>query len=744
MRVKHSSRTVRLLGGVAISFGFVGLVGQGSSLLRAQESPSLPAPDVKSEEPISLADVISNDVPATFSQNAIEELLPESWTDWGFEVSNLFIELYEDEPGPEKVESILERLAVKRQTLDKAIGDSKYSMIRSRLMELRSQIDRNVALVEAVQKALAEGGMVDPADVANEAFAKLSQRVSNARGDLDRVSTGDQWKSYFQLDALAEIANAKAVTEDDKKLLAATAEHLNNLSLYSPKQADFVARPSLAMLGDAVASVADVTGSPNSARAATLERLRDIVSAVNEYESTASSDAAAELRKSLRGSTTNEIAQELASAVRQQFLSNNFRATVSESLIRRLLTDSRVEQGIVNDCVFGARVVGSQLTGTHLTVDLVQSISSAKFRLDLNGTVNTNTRGITPQATVFTKGNHTFTSSKWVTFDGDRFSSTAATVSANANNWTYNAAASTKIPIVKGIIRKIAISRARELKPRSDALAEQKISDRVKTDFDTEVLEMLGKAEDRLDNELNARLRSVGLYPERQTVSSTDTTLDLAARVMAGDEVAASPPPSIPYVSTGFAVQLHDSYMNNALNRMDFRGRTMTSEEMKAEFERFAEQALQRDISMGSRSEVIEQSDDDGEEDLSDAKFVFDEKDPIRVRIAADRLYLTIKAGLQTEKETIDPQIIEIPLDIVLEGSDVLINRGTISVRPVSAPRNRLRQIAQANVMRTKIRQTLPERRVNGSFDLSLEERTIPMVLQSLDLTDGWMTLRAN
>lgn len=744
MRIRHSNRAVRILGGFGVGLGFLGLAGQGTSYLRAQETLAAPQVEAAQVESISLADVISSDVPATFSQAALEELLPDSWNAWGLEVSNLFIELYEDEPGSDDVDRILDRLTVKRETLSKAISDPAYSMIRNRLTELRSQMDRNIALVEAVQDAIDSGAQVDPTAASAEAFHGLSSAVTAAKADLTNVNTGDQWTKFFHLDKLAAIAEAGMLTAEDRETLGLVQAQLTDLNLYSADQAKFVQRSSLSSLAKSIGDVAALPEPSADAQAATLNYLREIVQAVNQYDSASSAASAAKLRTALRNQAGTSAAGKLASAVQRQFLSDNFRATVSESLIQRLLSDSQAERSVINDCVFGARVVGDQWTATDLSVDLQPSMSSAKFRLNLNGTVTTNTRGITPQATVFTKGNHHFTASKNVNFDGYDFSSTSATVGVNANNQTYNAAARTNFPIIKGIIRNIAISKAQELKPRSDAMTAGKIRDEVTSRFDSEVADMLGEAEGKLDNNLYARLRGVGLYPERQSVNSTDTTLDLSARVMNGEEVAASPPPSIPFASNGLALQVHDSYMNNALNRMNFRGRTMSSDEVKQEFESFAEQVLGRDIEMGSNSSVIEPTAaEEGEEDLTDAKFIFDSEDPLRVRIAAGQLYLTITAGLQTAKETIDPQIIEIPLEVTQEGSKIMIRRGTISVRPVEAPRNRLRQIAQANVMRTKIRQTLPDREIKGTFDIAMENKTVPLSVSSVDLTDGWMTVRA-
>ena len=757
MRFHHNSRVLRYAGFSAVTFGVVGLITETSPVLRAQEQPSLPAPAVvaiddeepaneESAGPITFGEVMPGEVPRTFSQNVIEELLPESWTDWGYEVSDLFIELYEDEPSEEDVDRILKRLQVKRNTLGKAIADGKYHKIRSQLIELRAQMDRNTSLIRAIQDSIRSGRLVDPNSLSNEAYNTATNRVTALKNDLARFNTGPMWIDYFKLNEVSRIVSSRNPTDSELEVVNKSQARLTNLGDYTDEQAKFLKRPSVEKLGEALANLTEHVEEPVSAREATLAYLSSLIEAVNDSEFVTSSESASKLRGLLRGAPGSWVAGPLTSLVRRQFFADNVRLSISEALVKSLLTDSRFEREVINECIFGARVVGQQLMSTNIAIDVTPSSSSANLQFSLNGQVSTNTRGITSKATVYTKGNHNFTASKSVSFDGFRFASSPSRIGVHANNQTYNAAARTKLPIIKGIIRKIALRRAQELKPKSDALTRQKITNRVASDFDGEVDSRFASASSRLESNLYSRLRSAGLYPERQHVSSTNTTIDVLARVMNSDELAASPPPSMPLISMGVAGQIHDSYLNNALDRMNFRGRTMTNEEVRTEFEAFAERLLGRDLSLMSRAETIA-TEDDGDDDAADdesldeAKFVFDESDPIRVRIAGDRLYLTITAGLETDSETIAPQIIEIPLDFELRGGKITVTRGTISVSPVKPPRNRVRQIAQANVMRNKIRSTLPARRFDASFNVNVQNRVLAMTVQSLDLTDGWATL---
>ena len=760
MRLTHSSRLLHR-GGLALAlFGGFGLLGHGADRLMAQElsAPPLnaaapqPAPEPAADEddtpsgPLTLGEVLPDDVPDAVGSSAIDELLPPSWDDWGTEVADLFEELYEDDPDAERTAEILRRLGVKVNTLDRALADPQYRKIASRLSRLRRAVTRRLELIEAVRGLVQSGYSVDPAAGTREQFSETLTATVAAMNDLAAFKTGSMWRQYLKLDTVSAIVQRRDGSEEAQETLTAVRKKITNTRDYSDEQADFIdGRAPLQELADSLDDLVERLEEPPSRRETTAESIAEIVQAVEDYERFGSARAAGLLRRSL-GTLSASGGSRLAGLIGRLYLQNNFRAAVGEGLIVSLMNDSRVERGVINDCIFGARVVGTQLTNADLRVDLVPNPSAAAFRLMLTGNVSTDTRGIAKQATVFSKGQHNFAADKAVTFDGQRFAATPASVGVNANNRVYAAQARTRIPIIRKIIRNIALDRARELTPKSNALTRDKIGKQVGGEFNEQVNELLGNAEGRLQGRLYSRLRNVGLYPERQQVSTTDTTLNVSARVLAGDELAASPAPPLPVPSGGVSLQLHESYVNNALSRMNIAGRTMSNEDVRAEFRRFAEQLTGRPVNMAGKATKLAPAgggDSEDGEAAEDADFIFDEADPIRVRITEGLVTVILRAGLDLadpDKDDIPQQVIEIPMDVEQAGSRVTLTPGTISVSPVERARNRFRQVAQANVMRSKIGDALAARQIDATFDLALEQKRLMLALQTLDLADGWVT----
>lgn len=745
MRISHSSRGLRIVGGLAVAAGTFGLAMQQPVRTFAQEQ--LAAPELGAETPdatLALADLLGGDVPDSLTHGYIESALPadvfgEDVLQLGYDTSTVLSQLYEDEPDAEAAADLLSDLKAKRQEFDGVMKKTTDAGQRAQLREVVGRFDGQIALISALNALTESDDLSDP--TVSLAYGTLAARVDAAQADLRGFTTGSAWAKYFRLDELANLAQEASDDEAATDVLAAAAERFGSADRFDDEQKAFVDRPSLNNVADAIEAL-QTTLNDGDAEDGLQTKLRELVEAFNSAQQYGSADAALTIR--LASDWLPKVggnAEPLLKLVRDQFFADNFRLDVSESLVRRILANSSVESGLVNECVFGTRVVGEKCTASDLTIDVKPSTMNARIDLLVSGTVDTNTRGLDPKATVFTRGNHTFTAHKKATFDGYRLAATNATVSVNINSRTVGVAPKTKLPIIKQIVKNVAIDRARELRPRTNALQRSKITRQVTSRFDSKFASLIAKADDRLNKQFYQRLRHAGLYPERQSVSSTDETVDVSSRMMTSSEVAASRPSVTPFPTTGLAAQIHESYINNALSRMDFAGREMNSEEIRAEIERYLEIVAGRDLDMGSRSVEAEPA-EEVDEELEQAKFLFDDADPMRVRIESGSIYLILKAGLQTANETIAPQIIEIPLALDIVDGDLMMNKGRIEVTPFSRPRNRARQIAHAKLIAKKIKQSLPDRRIEGEFDVELESKVVPLRLRSADAYAGWLTMR--
>jgi hypothetical protein len=408
----------------------------------------------------------------------------------------------------------------------------------------------------------------------------------------------------------------------------------------------------------------------------------------------------------------------------------------SEAFLNKFVGQSRDETGPVVDFILGANVSGNQNTHTDVSINLVPSNNGAQFDLTAKGAVSASTQGVTDQATIFTQGNHYFTASKRIVFDGERFSSQPARINISTNNTTTGA--DTNMGLFSGFANGVAMRRAEGMRGESEAIAASRLQDRVLPQFNSEVDKQFGangKANPELAKKLNA-LRELKLYPDAKVWSSTDSELRVATRLMDPKELGGSDPNPALVLGRGATLLFHESVMNNSLDTLELEGKTMTEDELKSKLESNFSKLLGRDVKL--RDDKAAAEDDSGIK-----SFVFDKADPIRVQIADGAVVLTIRAGFQQEgKEDIPTQIISMPMRFTVNMQNVIIEPGDISVAAAEqAEGGAGKQLARAGVIRKKFGSAFPRRELQRVSYATHENKKVQLAVTRIRALDGWLSV---
>lgn len=457
--------------------------------------------------------------------------------------------------------------------------------------------------------------------------------------------------------------------------------------------------------------------------------LSKMVSALEAYEDENAQDSAANVRKLLRelDEKSPEAAEKLWSYVLLHYLNYNVRASVGEGLFKEVVQECRIEGRPVRDCFMGTRLVGDSTTTSQIGFNLVPNSRQAEFEIEVDGEVRSRTTGYNAKATLFSTGRHYFKARKRVRFDGYRFNSQPASISVNANNNTYAARTKySKIPILGKIANKIAVKEAAKRRPKSEAFARRRVGENVLPEFNAEVDDQLAEQNVELANEVRPRFEEVGLQPETLALSSTSSMLLASARMMNGDELAGTAPLDLAAPLNGAILQLHESALNNGIDRIGLAGQSLTETELRQKIADFASSVA------GKTVEIDPPAEEDGN------KFVFAKKDPIRVQFENGSLVVTLKTGLKRPgEEDLPEQEVTIVLNYSVEGDVLKVTRDTVKV---SAKQG----IATAAVLRSRIQKSIPEERDREAV-LELEQEdsseTTKLSIDSIDMLDGWLVL---
>lgn len=691
----------------------------------------------KTESP-GLVGVLMEYVPEGLTYEDFESLGP-NWEAWSEEVTNALEELYESEELTlERQGELLSLLERKIQTMDNSLLDSDYSMIHTPLAELRGRLSRRVNIARDALAILSS-------DVNGQAKQKSTQlqptvltNVNNLRSYLTLIKNGSAWVKHLKLNEIKE--ELSSPNTDSSKLIALLTEASQKTNPYAvdgKSQVDFVSRTQLVSFRDSIVEYNKALTNTSKQYDWTPFRvaLSDLMSKVETFEENESSESSAAVRMALAKiqNVSPVSSNNLSTTILRNYMNYNFRTVASESFLQRMISEPpREEQGSIRDCVLGARVSGSQCTVTDMNLDFQNSNSGIRFNVDINGRIHARTTGVTSQATVWTTGNHTFFASKAVNFDGNNFSTEPASIHVNANNNITNARIHHR-----GLITALfhlddyALKKAREMRGKTEAIARKKVSDKVLPRLDSETdAEFLTRGAE-LNTKVYEPLKQLGLYPDVMAFRSTDSDIRISSRLMKDGELAASRSIVKQAPSNGASVQIHESWMNNSIDRMELAGKTMTETEVRDDLKKRLE------ILMGRPVEMKET-----DKEASQDKLVFHDSDPIRFKVSNGQLILIIQAGLKRPgKDLIPTQKITVPISLKLDAGKIYITRGDVSVEPVADPPGIAEQVIRARIMVKKIEESFSNEEKDAAFTFKGGKRDVNLTLTELIAANGWLVM---
>ena len=689
-------------------------------------------------------------LPAEAPEGLLNSLgtLPESWAPWGESVTTELTKFYgetaEDIAGQR---AAVERLKVKLGTIDKALADPQYASISSQLGGLRTSLNRRIEIIEAVLDTLTADPTAGRGAAVDAAKERAVAGADSADAYLDNVQGGEAWKTYLQT---ADVKAAVAGEADPAKLAALLTPIFDKVrgaaTSENAEVKEFASKSALQSyvrdLGHAVSVLTRSTAGVNLEEV--RKQLKVLLEGLEKYEATGTSESAAEVRgayDALR-ELTADGGSRLTEVMRQHYFNTNLHVAISEGFLNRVLAKTHIEEGGVRDFILGADVYGCQITSTTANFDLLPAQNGTLFRINLTGTVTTNTEGYKSNVVIYSNGNHNFAAFKDIHFDGERFSTTPANMHVNASNEPVDASTPVdNFPVLGGLAKSIAMNAAIRKRPEAEAIAAQRVTSRVGPEFDNEVDNKFTELNGKLQSNLIDPLRAENLYPDYKSFRSTDTELDIASRMMAEQELGGSVAPTEAVHEGELLFRMHESLVNNFLDRLQLGGKTLTEQDLRKLLAEKFSKLLNKEVTLPEPKAV------EGEAAAKQPKaFIFTEKNPLRVKFVDGKVLLVIRAGFQRDEDkggNIPPQIVTIPLTVTLEGEEVVVTRGEVLVDPVDPPANLAEQLALAGVIKGTIENSIQNKRDTRTMKMAKDGgEAIDVNVTRIDALDGWISIR--
>jgi hypothetical protein len=684
--------------------------------------------------PEGLRGILPATVPTRLGSDVLAELGP-NWTAWSEATTTAVDKFFLLEGDVAAQKAALDGLKARLAIVDKSLADARYRSIYAPLSTLRGSLTRTIEFADAILVSLA----LDPVKVREETIAAKKTESVKAfdalKASLAKVPGGTAWLPFIRGEELG-----KSLSGDDQGAATAAAKaSIDRLAsvakIENEAQKAFLSRPEFKALQTSLEGYVAAVGAPvdDNAKEKIRASIAQLATAVQQAEENPSTQTATALRSAVKN--VKEIVPgggaALVAVVQKNFLNYNLRLVASETFLSKLMSDARTEAGGVRDFILGANVGGYQTTSTNVGVNLKPSPNSARFDITLNGVVQSTTTGVTSEATVNTSGYHTFYATKDVNFDGEKFFTAPALIGVRPNNTTTGI--STRYSgsfLFGGMADRIAAGEVASRRPQAEAIAAQRVRERVLPRFNEEVDTAMSNAGVKLEKELFAGLKKVGLFPDSKTYQTTETDLRLSSRLMEAGEIGGNvPPANFLTATTGATILLHESLLNNSIDRMGFAGKTFTEEEFRKEIEKFLSTALGRPITLKPKPKA------EGEAPNANS-FVFAKEDPVRIRASSGVLTLVLRTGFKSaDREEIPVSEITVPLNFQVSGPSINVTRGTIAVADVEGDLG----IATKGVIRKKIQDALPDRTVESKFQIEGPKKSVSAFVTKIAVVDGWV-----
>jgi hypothetical protein len=548
-----------------------------------------------------------------------------------------------------------------------------------------------------------------------------AEQLGLALGELETQTaaageTGRQWRNYLLVDSLRRLTTG-AASDGERRDVA--REVLNRLSRAGTDRShrEFLRQGPFAKLDARLRDLADeeVDG-------------RRLLAGIERFEQGGLPSDAEVLADECRvlGDSSNEAKKQLAVWLTSHYRNANVRVTFSAELLNRLMPDSLRQQAPVKDTILGLPTRGWSTARTGLNVRFLPSDDQLAIRLEAQGMVHSQTRTQSGPVRVFNNSNATFAAQKDIALSPDGVTvKRAEALSKSNSNLRGIESDYDGIPILGGIVAAIARDQHDENRSAAQREAAWKISRQVERNLDSDIEQHLRGADAALQRRVAGPMKQLRLEPEVVDLHSTEDRAVMRLRIAGNDQLGAHTPRPRAYADNFASLQIHQSAVNNIVDRLELQGRRFTPVDLY----RHMVQTLQ----LEDRFDVSKLP--------TEVDWTFAKADPITVRYEDGLVELRMSLAELRHKERgwqdfiiraqFRPEMIDGRMCFVRDGVIRLTGNG--QKLPTTA------QIA----LRTVFSKVFPDDLQVKMFpdELRSDARFADLDVEQVDIRDGWLGL---
>jgi hypothetical protein len=308
-----------------------------------------------------------------------------------------------------------------------------------------------------------------------------------------------------------------------------------------------------------------------------------LLAALEQFENRPDTVAAANARDCLRAiaAAADGGGESLCRAVTDHYLAPNVRVAVHQEFLGKFLPEKRVTTGPVDEVIAGRAVRGKRTVTRTTTVTFVPDVDEIAFNLEVHGDISSRSVTDAGPVSLVSRGNSSFVVQKLVKLSAQGLLFGPATgVGANRSQLDGMQTSFDAVPVMRSLVRQIAKSQHDESLPDINREVVDKIVATACRETDAQAEPQFAELAERIRARVWTPLVALGLDPTPVALETSSSMATVRLRLAAGQQLAAHTPRPRAPADAWLSMQVHDSSLNNALERLDIGGRTLALEDL--------------------------------------------------------------------------------------------------------------------------------------------------------------------
>jgi hypothetical protein len=449
------------------------------------------------------------------------------------------------------------------------------------------------------------------------------EKLALCLAEIDAMTTGSAegkaWREYLLIEALKQSATRPPSSTDPttQKIARQVLARLTEMPLTAHQQKFVTHGPVATLRGELRRWAAEPVGA-----AAVLRH-------IETFEHTCLPSDAHRLARDCQNLTVSsaEGRRQLADRIDLHYRNANVRIAITEELINRVIPEQNLEYALVDDTVLGHPVRGESLMATALAIRMSPDPSRVRLVLEVRGEIRAATTADAGPVRFQNDSESYYVARKPLEIDMKGI--TVWPVEVGVKNDTQLRAVETPldwVPLIGASARWVAKSQAEQNRSAASQEVKQKIAAQARQRVDAEARERLTTFVARMNEHVFDPLNALSLDPRMIAAETTSKRLTMRLRLAGEDQLGShTPRPQAPEDSLA-SVQLHESVLNNGIERLQLDGRTFSLPELS--------QHVADCLNHPAAWEINPEH--------ADVRITFAEKDAVVVRCQDGRLLLTL------------------------------------------------------------------------------------------------------